>query len=201
MKKAVILIIFCLMFMSSFAQLKNITLGPKIGFNTSKIKTNIPGIKEDIKKGFMAGVFVRIGDKVYIQPELMFVSKGGILKSDDPQQPNEQKIKLSSIDIPVILGAKLINLKVVNIRFMIGPVASFIINKDIKIDGQGAKISDDALKDALWGLQFGAGIDVLMFALDFRYELGLNDFYKGDNGTDYNFKNDLFRISLGWKIL
>ncbi|MBE9491890.1 MAG: PorT family protein, partial [Bacteroidetes bacterium] len=81
------------------------------------------------------------------------------------------------------------------------PVASFIVNKDIKIDGQGAKISDDALKDALWGLQFGAGIDVLMFTLDFRYELGLSDFYKGDNGTDYNFKNDLFKISLGWKIL
>jgi hypothetical protein len=202
MKKAAILIILCLMFMSSFAQLKNITLGPKIGFNTSKIKTNIPGIKEDIKKGFMAGVFVRIGNKVYIQPELMFVSKGGILKNDDPQQPNEQKIKLSSIDIPVILGAKLINLKVVNIRFMIGPVASFIINKDFKmIEIKGEKIDEDNLKDAMWGLQFGAGIDVLMFALDFRYELGLNDFYKGDNGTDYNFKNDMFRISLGWKIL
>jgi hypothetical protein len=36
------------------------------------------------------------------------------------------------MDIPVLIGFKLINLKVVNWRIMAGPMASFVVNSKVK---------------------------------------------------------------------
>jgi hypothetical protein len=51
-------------------------------------------------------------------------------------------------------------------------------------------------------MHFGAGVDVLFLTLDVRYELGLNNLYNTPpDGTVYDLKNNLWRVSLGWKIL
>jgi hypothetical protein len=47
----------------------------------------------------------------------------------------------------------------------------------------------------------GAGVDILMFTLDVRYQVGLNDVITKVKTFDYNSKNNMFAVSLGWKIL
>lgn len=53
----------------------------------------------------------------------------------------------------------------------------------------------------IWGLNVGAGIDVLMFTLDVRYQMGLNEVIEKVNNFDFNSKNNVFCVSLGWKII
>ena len=79
---------------------------------------------------------------------------------------------------------------------------------DITFDGVDQETDDDdkdSFKDMNWGLQLGAGVDVLMLTIDLRYELGLSNLYdKPDNapeGGPGEFKNNVFFISVGWKIL
>lgn len=199
MKRAVLVITILFLGCTSFAQL---TFGPKVGFTMSKLKTNFEEIKEEVKPGFQFGAFVRIGKKVYLQPELMFVTKGGIIKSEAGLN-TKTKVNLSTIQVPVIAGYKLINLEVVNLRILAGPAFSFITNKELTIstDNGEQTIKDTNLKDAIWSFNLGAGVDVLMFTLDVRYEWGLNNIYDPQGGQDQDMKNNLWNVSLGWKIL
>ena len=79
-----------------------------------------------------------------------------------------------------MVGVRLIDLKAVNIRLMLGPVASFVLNKDIDSDDNNPVLEKNDFKDMNWGFQGGAGIDVLFLTLDIRYELGLNNTFLVD---------------------
>jgi hypothetical protein len=81
---------------------------------------------------------------------------------------------------------------------MAGPVASFVINKSITGENWDEAITEDDFKNMNWGLQFGAGVDVLFLTLDIRYDIGLNDVSKLEN---FSLKNNMFTVGLGWKIL
>lgn len=194
MKKAFLLSALVFLTSVTFAQF---TIGPKIGFTIGKLNTNFEEAKEEAKPGFQFGAFARFGDKLYLQPELMFVSKGGTIQTD----LNKSSVKLNTMQIPIMVGYRLLNLKVVNLRVMGGPALSFIINKEITIKEGEQFIKDTNIKDAIWSLQLGAGVDVLMFTLDVRYEWGLNNLYDPQGETSYDIKSNLWNVSLGWKIL
>ena len=197
MKKAAL--ILAVIFLSSITYAQSpVTFGPKTGFTTSKLKKDISELEEDFKSGFQAGVFLRGNiKKFYIQPELYYALKGGKLDSTN----YNKEYSLGTLDVPIIVGYKVIGKEAFNFRIFAGPVASFILNKKIKLNGD--EIADDlaekSLQDAIWGLQMGVGFDVLMFTLDVRYELGLNDISSSD--TKGSVKSNSFHISLGWKIL
>ena len=200
MKKVLLSAVIILMASATFAQF---TIGPKIGLTMSKLKTNFPDIKEEAKSGFQFGAFVRIGKKLYVQPELMFVTKGGIIRSETGLS-TKTKVNLSTMQIPVMVGFKLLNLKVVNLRVMGGPALSFVTNKEVTISSSSVNqaFEGENIKDAIWSAQLGVGVDVLMFTLDVRYEWGLNNIYDPPSGADnYDMKSNLWNISLGWMIL
>ncbi|MFO8129196.1 MAG: porin family protein [Bacteroidales bacterium] len=196
MKKTILCIFALFVITTGYSQIKGLTLGPKVGVNFSKISTNIDTLQDNMRPGFEVGAFVRIGNKLYFQPEAMFKTKGG--KLDREGTDFDYKVKLRTVDIPLMVGFRLINLKVANLRIMGGPVASFLLNKEVSTDDKSEGLNEDDFKDVNWGLQVGAGVDVLMLTLDLRYEFGLNDVYKVN---DMDFKNNLFSIALGWKIL
>ena len=125
-------------------------------------------------------------------------SRGGILDSAG----QTQKIKFSNIDVPLIVGFKLLDLKVFNLRFMGGPVASFVLDKEIAFDEIVKNPFKGAdFKNMIWGLDVGLGIDVLFLTLDVRYEFVLNNIYNPPaSNPAYDIKNNLFTFALGVKI-
>ena len=116
MKRVILLSL--MLFMATFV-FGQFTIGPKVGLTMSKLTTNFDEVTEEMKTGFQFGAFARFGKKVYVQPELIFVTKGGIIK--EPGLNLETKVDLKTVQIPLIVGFKLINLKVVNLRVHGGP--------------------------------------------------------------------------------
>ncbi len=196
-----ILLLSGLLFLTT-AVFSQFTIGPKIGLNLSTLKTTFPEIKEEMKAGYQLGAFARFGKKIYVQPEVMFSTRGGIIKSETGIN-TKTTVDLKTMQVPLMIGYKLINLKVVNLRIMTGPAMSLVLNKEITVSSGNIEetIEDNNIKDAIWSWQLGAGVDVLMFTLDVRYEWGLNNMYDPEGGTSYDMKNNLWNISLGWKIL
>ncbi len=199
---------FVLIFASSmiFAQF---TLGPKIGYNTSKLSVDQSDIKTSLKNSFQFGIFARIGKKLYLQPELNWLTQGGVFKQPSLSGgilPFEQEVNLKTVQIPVLIGYKIINPKIINIRILAGPVASIVADKTIenKVDNWIAPIEDADINDMIWSLQVGAGVDVLMFTLDVRYNIGLNKVINNItvDGKQVTFASKVsgFNVSLGWKI-
>ncbi|MEI6695869.1 MAG: porin family protein [Bacteroidota bacterium] len=210
MKKIIFVLGIVFLFSSNGFSQSPLNLGVKIGFNSSKMPTeftNVSDIKEQAKTGFLAGAFVRINlSSIYLQPEIYFTKKGGSFQSATiPQFQGKtftQQTVLNTIDVPVLLGIKLINFKVVNLRLMAGPVISFVTSKDISYQVDGVNLGSlpsptTDYKNTIWSIQAGAGIDVLKFTLDVRYEWGLNNI--SDNGS-MNSKTNLLNVSLGMKI-
>ena len=200
---------FVLIFASSmiFAQF---TLGPKIGYNTSKLSVDQSEIETSLKNSFQFGIFARIGKKLYLQPEVNWLTQGGVFKQPEVTgtlSPFEQEIDLKTIQIPVIIGYKIINPKIINIRILAGPVASIVTDKNIEsedISGYIKPIEDANIEDLIWSLQIGAGVDILMFTIDVRYNIGLNKIIKDItiDGKQVTFASKVsgFSVSLGWKI-
>jgi hypothetical protein len=142
-----------------------------------------------------------MGKKLYLQPEIYYATSGGSLKIEGTTL--KQDIRLKNISVPVLVGYKIINAKVINLRVMAGPVANFIVGTKVEAsDLVEYPLQDSDFKNAAWGMDLGAGVDVFFLSLDIRYEFGLNNIYKVPEGSqDQTMKSNLFIVSLGFKLL
>lgn len=189
-----------------------ISFGPKIGWNSSRLTTNYSTYVNDLKSGYQGGLFLSLYIKnFYVQPEAYFSIKRGSLETNigDPLNPVNslnvsQSVTLKSIDIPFLLGYRVLDLKLARLRIWGGPIASYILNKDYSLSINGVNkssiITREDFKDAFWSVQFGAGLDVLMLTFDVGYEFGLNDFLSINSLNALNFRNNMFYCSLGWRL-
>lgn len=189
-----------------------ISFGPKIGWNSNKLTTDYTSYVEDMRDGVQGGLFFSIYmDKFYIQPEAYIsMRRGGLDASiDDPLNSTSivsfnQSITLTTVDIPMLLGYKLIDLKLIRFRIWGGPVASYVLDKKYTLNVNGmnesSRISRDDFKDATWAGQVGAGLDLLFLTFDVGYEFGLEDFLTIRSMDDMAFRNNMFYISLGWRL-
>lgn len=206
MKKSILFFLFAIMFSNLLQAQLPISAGLKIGFNSSKMPTeinNISDIKDQGRNGFLAGAFVRIKlTKFYIQPEVYFTKKGGDFQYSNTGNIYTQQSSFSTVDVPLLVGIKLIDLKAFNFRLMTGPVASFITDKSVSYQVNGVNLPAVPsptlnFKNTIWGLQAGAGIDVLNFTLDIRYEWGINNF---SDYADMTTKSKILHVGLGMKL-
>ena len=218
MKKVFLILLATISATLSYAQLG---FGIKGGFTMSKLSVNIGDYADAAQAGYQLGAFVRLGKKLHLQPEAYFTAKTGKLTFDytevDPNNPDgtisssvEQQISLKTIDVPVLIGYQIAKLPTIKIRIQAGPVASIVVNKKFNVqfdgvdqpDGSSPLVEDD-FSNVNWAAQFGAGIDFLFLTADIRYELGLNNIYKAPETMtdDPTMKNNVFFISVGWKIL
>ncbi len=203
MKKSLLIISAILIVTAIQAQFH---FGPQVGYTASKLTTNSSDVTSTFKNNFLFGAFVRIGDKFYVQPEVNWLTQGGIWEGDAGARStvtNKLEMTYKTIQIPVSVGLKVIDLKLVNIRIHGGFSANIVTNKEMKINNITEPITDADWNNLLWQYQVGAGVDVLMFALDVKYVGSLNNWNKNDiqfNGTSLSTKANMFMVTLGWKI-
>jgi len=206
MKKLILSISVVLITSMSYGQFH---FGPQIGYTGSNLSMNYDSIKNGLRNNFLIGAFVRIGNKIYVQPEVNWLTQGSVFKypTFNNVSPIEQTVKLSTIQVPVNVGWRIINLKVVNIRIFAGIAANFVVNKKITTSGDESNYPEtlptkDDFKNTLWQWDAGAGVDILMFALDVKYVGGLNNIFNDFqfNNNTLTSKSNLFVVTLGWKI-
>ncbi|MBN2639371.1 MAG: PorT family protein [Bacteroidales bacterium] len=180
--------------------------GPQIGYTSSTLSYNANDISSSLKNNMVFGVFARIGKKVYLQPELNYLTQGTTFKFENG---TEQNADLKSIQVPLSLGVNLVDAKLVKVRLFGGGTANFVVNKDITfknlIGETGDYLNKDNFKNANFQYQVGVGVDVLMFALDVKYYGPLDKLV--DGSVNYNNQthtvdagSSVFMVTLGWKI-
>jgi len=218
MKKFLFVAVLLLSVSVTYAQLN---FGVKAGYTSSLGKNdlgsvtsgeyNLKSVNAEMSNGFHAGVFARIGSKLYLQPELLYAmgKKDYTVTAKDASNNSvtyDKKISISTVDVPLLLGYKVLDLKMANVRVFAGPKLRFNAGstlefKNVTSGGLSASDLQQDVKDAQIGLEAGFGVDILMLALDFRYNL-IGDMYqtKIKDVTVDNIPDNTFVISLGWKI-
>jgi hypothetical protein len=178
------------------------SLGPKVGYNSYKLTTNMDSVQASIKNSFQIGAFMRIGSKFYFQPEANYQISESTLNQTIGTTIQSQDVTLKSIKVPALLGWKLINKSVFNLRILAGPAVTFILDKKLnpsQMDEFWPIQSVEDIKNSAWSVQMGAGMDVFFLTMDVRYEMGINNIYNGSSEVDM--KNNMFNVSLGFKFL
>jgi len=177
------------------------SLGPKIGYSSNKITDNLDSVQSSIKNSFQIGAFIRLGKKIYLQPEANYQVVTSTLNKGTGLSARSQDLTIQSLKIPALIGVKLINRSAFNLRIMAGPAYTFILNKKLDpehMSGLWPIKSVDDIKNSLWSVQMGAGFDVLFMTLDVRYELGIDNMYNGE--SNLQMKNNMLNVSLGIKL-
>jgi hypothetical protein len=160
---------------------------------TGDIKTRV---------GIAAGGFVTIGisKNVAIEPEALFVQKG----AKQTESGVETKLKLSYVEVPVLLKLRFPGSGTVVPHIYAGPYLGFKAGCNLT-GTQGsvtvsAKCEDQAfdfkVKSTDFGATFGGGVDVGRAIIDVRYDLGFSKI--PDSSTDNNIKNRAFYLLVGW---
>jgi hypothetical protein len=195
MKKCNVFFLFLLLTTAVSAQ-PLFDAGIKAGINNSKVTVNLSDYStESIVKSHI-GAFARIGwGRIYIQPEAYFSSKGGELENPTVLDMLT-KFDFGNLDVPLLLGAKVVDGENANVRIMAGPVFSFLTSSDVEGDDL---ISPDYYKNNYYGYQYGLGFDIGSLFIDARMEHGANRLYYHPD-LELNGKNKTFMVTVGFKI-
>jgi len=110
--------------------------------------------------GYHLGAFgkLSLAGKFYLRPELVYTK----IQSE---YSNSTSFDMSKLDLPVLLGYKIIG----PLHVFAGPAFQYILNIDIDDFN-----INDAENDFSVGLNFGVGINLGKLGLDLRYERGFS---------------------------
>jgi hypothetical protein len=200
-----ILIFLALVFCVSAISYGQFALGLKIGYNANKLSANLDTVKSQFNSGFHVGIWTRIGKRIYVAPELQYTMNGAVFTNEGNLATNnwKQKITIGSVDVPVLLGFKIIHSKAITWRIELGPQVSFITNTKISdLNSVTGPIESSSFKSVNWYILGGTGIDVLFLKFDIRYMYGLNQMIQDVQTATASFdsRNQMFAVSLGFKI-
>ncbi|MBP1224741.1 porin family protein [Flavobacterium sp. 1355] len=184
----------------AFSNAQETKFGVKGGLNIA----NLGGDVEDTssKIGFHVGGFAefKISDKFAIQPELLFSTQGAKTEWSDEGVRVEEKLNLSYLNIPVM--AKFYVAEKFSLEA--GPQIGFLLSAKSKVEA--GDFSDEVdVKDAYesidFGVNFGAGYDFTEnLSAGVRYNLGLSNIAKTEDGEDFKMNNSVFSVSVGYKF-
>jgi len=192
MKKLLVVLFFFILSTTVFSQ-PIFDLGIKAGFNNSKLSLNKDDYSSESIQKMHFGAFGRVGvGRLYAQPEVYFSKKGGEISSNVINAVSS--FDYNNVDVPVLLGFKIIKGGPVDFHIVAGPVFSFVTKSSIE-----GSFDPDFFKDNYVGVQYGVGVDILFITISARMEHG-NAVY--DNSTiGLEGKNNTFMLSAGFKFL
>jgi hypothetical protein len=157
--------------------------------------------------------------KTFLQPELLYSVQKGKTTFDATQVSTTntttslegavtQHMDVKSVQVPLLLGVKVLDLKVASVNLMTGPAMSFILdgseitlNKTDGVEVDPSLYDPSNFKNNTWDWQLGAGVDVAMLSFDVRYAWGLTNVSEG-NPAKIGFKNkgNTLTLSLGIRL-
>ena len=199
----------------------DIAIGPKVGYQTTKLSYNKADIKSDFSNHFTAGLFGRVTiGRIYVQPEVLYFKTSNVFDAtvtgvDDDNLfnlPTGANFNLTlnqmNLQVPLMIGFNVIDLDIITLRAQVGPTANFVLksqtlyDKTYTLNGEQQELENVSTdehfdtKSISWGLQAGLGIDVLKkITLDVNYSFGLSPMFESLNNTslgeNFDFSNNI----------
>ena len=114
------------------------------------------------KSGYNLGIYGKLDlDLIYIRPELVYTKT----TSEYELNTGTEDYKISKLDLPVLVGIKLIG----PLHVFAGPAFQYYLNNDLN----GIDIRD-VKNDFSIGVNIGASVEIGSIGIDVRYERGLS---------------------------
>ena len=205
--KKIILSAFAIMAFG-FANAQDVKFGVKGGLNLSNFSGDTEPFDMKTRVGFNVGGFVEIkfSEKFALQPELLYSTQGSKVDNfgvdtDQGFLTGDATFNFTYINIPVMFKYYAAE------KFWIeaGPQIGFLTSAKLKTEVDGYGSSDQDVKDIFesvdFGLNLGLGYDFTeKISVGARYNLGLSNIAKTEDGDDSKLHNGVFSLSAAYKF-
>lgn len=180
--------------------------GIKGGANMSNLYSDDDGVDDNnVLWGFNAGVYAAfpISDNIFIQPEILFTTKGAELEYNNDFASGTSKFKLNYIEVPLLVRFDLTE----NFNIHVGGYASYLVSSKVTGDGDiefDEELDADDFERFDAGLSAGIGIKLNPIGIGLRYNYGLTTIGKERDflGSSYTFpdaKNSNLSLYLSYQ--
>jgi hypothetical protein len=200
MKTTTLFLLFLCVTLGLSAQDTSIKLGGKLGLNFTNISNDPTLVESSAGIGTEAGAFARIGQRLFVQPGVDYISnKVTLQRSVQPRSGENDVVRLRYFRAPVLVGME--NSYTgrrrggpTTVRFMAGP--SFGYN--LGVGDNNLDVRRRNLRNAQFALHGGVGISLLRFLeFDLMYSHGLTTVFN-ENNANGKFRN--FSMTVGFRI-
>jgi len=179
------------------ARNSGIRIIPVVGVHASVLGSDENKNHESGRTGWNAGVDVRMRMKrFFIQPGLHYLNSSMTLTDKDSVAHTKffDGPRIHSLKLPFLLGVYLTkaNSGFFKLNVKAGVVGNYILAVD---KNNQAQFTKENINGYSYGLNGGIGLEFGLISLDFNYEGGITKYFK-----DSNTKNNMLRITLGFKI-
>ena len=138
----------------------NFWFRPKVGVNLFTPTIDRGAIETQITSNYQVGFFLQFGRRFYIQPEFYYATQ------KEPGISTNEEVTINTLKIPLMLGMRLVNLKVNSTHIIAGPSASFLLKESV---------TNSDRKKSNFDLQADGGVDLIgLITLDVRYSVDLS---------------------------
>lgn len=190
-----ILPIIIFLLCSDVAMAQEFSFGPKVGYNNSKLEgKNFSDFHNNNSiNGYHIGLFAELRfNKIAIQPEVFYSSKGGQWVTTNSEQLIEHDFNLNYIDVPLIFKYYLTN----GIAIEAGPQAGFLTNSGMKFSDLNPE--SPKFNDFDFSVNVGISINLpLHLMLSARYNAGLTEVI---DHQEVDWKNRVMKLSLAYRF-
>lgn len=170
--------LLALSLLAALPQAAQAQFGMKGGVTFNTIDTESGGVDFNNKTGFVGGISygLRLGDNLGLQPELLYVEKGG--------ESGNAQVKLSYLEVPVLLRFMAATGRIQPF-LLAGGYANFKVNDDCSVEQAGECLEEPKSSD--FGLALGAGLrfgGVTGITVEIRWDRGLANINSVEDGFD-----------------
>lgn len=170
-----------------------IHIGIKGGSNYSELPVS-DGFSSKYAVGYFGGAMARFDFKrFYIQNEILYSEKSS--KIEQTSSAESKNAKWRSLEMPLLIGYKVIDLSTLNVRVFGGGIYSYVLDENFSSLNQ-LQDSYKKFDKSNIGYQVGAGVEMWKFTVDLTYQGGLNNVSK-----NFSSKPNSFNISVGYFFL
>ena len=205
---------------STFAQGFDLSIGPKVGYQTAKLSYHKADIKSGFAEHFTLGVFARVEiGNLYVQPEVLWFKSSNVFDLSTTVTQDtiiggitipsgaslDFTLKAMNIQVPILVGYKFNVIDgILAIRPQVGPTLNFVIPQQTLVNqsigsADPTEIDKETFdtKSIAFGLQGGLGVDVFNFTLDINYNFGISKVFGANiiNNTSWGQYIDTNNIS------
>lgn len=168
-------------------------VGIKAGANFTEMHTRLADYSSKSALGYGIGAVARLDmGQLYLQSELLFVEKNVKFQSD---KHSDVDSAMKHIEVPLVLGVKIIDTGVFKVRAFAGGVYSYMVEGKFSTSEVGDAFKDFNLNKSNLGYKVGAGVDLGKLTVDLSYDAGFKNVSK-----NYETKARTFMVSAGFFI-
>lgn len=179
-----LLIVFAFILFSANILWAQKSVNVQVGLNATGLEyeSDIAYLEDRAHLGWHAGVSLRFGDRIYLQPGVLFYSTNlGLGDKNSSIEDIIEKRSVNYLKVPVSLGVDALRVDWITLRAYAGLTGNTVLSVESNL-----LVSKSAFSDFHLNGLIGIGADLGPFTIDLAFEPGITKVFENINNSRAN---------------